>query len=340
MHTRSRLMLPLAISLAALQGCSTIDPNKQPAAQAAVSTPVAVPPKTAAPAAALAPVTPAKDDKVEASKPPASVVDRYTVMPGDTLALIAAKQEVYGDARLWPLLYRANVSQVGPDGLIFPKQVLVVNRNYTPEEAKALTGAPKKPAAPAPLSAKTPAASAPAAAATASTAPIAPVAAVDAPAAPAVAAVTAPSAPAATPPVPPAAASVAPAVATGKPSTALAPAGPAPRGAPVTSQTIKLSDYLRGAREAFAAGDSPWAIYYYSVYLEQKATDMNVWGELGNVYYLEGEYSEAAKAYFNVANLLIDRGQTVRALELIPVIEEGDAGLAAAIYQRLTTVKQ
>ncbi len=147
--------------------------------------------------------------------------------------------------------------------------------------------------------------------------------------------------PAATEPSQPAAAAQAtPGVAAEKAALVPAPGKQPASPATVARQTIKPSDYLRGAREAFAAGDSAWAIYYYSVYLEKKVTDIDVWGELGNVYYLEGEFDKAAKAYFNVANLLIDRGQTARALELIPVIEEGDAGLSAAIYQRLTTVKQ
>ena len=91
---------------------------------------------------------------------------------------------------------------------------------------------------------------------------------------------------------------------------------------------------------AFAAGDTPWAIYYYSIYLDQKNTDASAWGELGNVHYLDGNFPEAAKAYFNAANLLIDRGQTARAMELIPAIEEGDPSLYDAILLRLTTLKR
>lgn len=300
MHSSSRLMLPLAISLVSIQACSAMDQKSsdtQPPAQTAVSIPVTVPPKAEAPApAAAAPAAVAPSPQpaqVKTGKPP-MLVDHYKVELDDTLTHIAAKREVYGDARLWPLLYRANVNQIGPGGLIFPDQVLVVDRNYAPEEIIALTGGPQKPAAPAP------AAAAPAA----SQAPVAP---------------------------------ATPSAATSAQPT---PAAPGVASVSTVSQTIKLSDYLRGAREAFAAGDSPWAIYYYSVYLQQQVTDIDVWGELGNVYYLEGEYAKAAKAYFNVANLLIDRGQTARALELMPVIEEGDAGLSAAIYQRLTTVKQ
>ncbi len=351
MHTRSRLMLPLALGLASIQACTAMDhktSDTQPAAQTGVSIPVAVPPK----AAALAPAptvsvpavsAPEVSSQVKAGKPPV-LVDHYTVMPDDTLTYIAAQREVYGDARLWPLLYRANVNQIGPNGLIFPNQVLVVDRNHTPEEINALLGKPNKPAVPAPFAAK--AATPPLTTVSVSTAVAAPEAV--SPAAPVVAAApavpAAPSttvAPAATKPSQPAAAAPATTVVAAEKPTAVPAPGkqPAPP-ATVTRQTIKPSDYLRGAREAFAAGDSAWAIYYYSVYLEQKVTDIDVWGELGNVYYLEGEFDKAAKAYFNVANLLIDRGQTSRALELIPVIEEGDAGLSAAIYQRLTTVKQ
>jgi len=304
MHTKSRLILPLLISLAALPGCSTVEqksPENSPSVQAEVSAPVTVAQPTAA--AASAPVA---SPKVDASELPV-FIDRYTVVPGDTLALIAAKQAVYGDARLWPLLYRANANQIGPRGLIFPNQVLVVDRNHTQEDVKTLLARAKKPNTPAPL---------------ADTAPTA--APVAAPAAAPVASTekSVEAAPTAAAPA------------------AVTPAGKAPQGAPVAGQTVKLSDYLNGARQAFAAGDSDWAIYYYSVYLEQKNTDAHVWGELGNVYYFEGDFSEAAKSYFNVANLLIDRGQTARAIELIPVIEEGDQALAAAIYQRLTTVKQ
>jgi hypothetical protein len=127
-------------------------------------------------------------------------------------------------------------------------------------------------------------------------------------------------------------------------TTAAKPAAPTTSEAPKTSsapgKSAKLSDYLNGAREAFAAGDTPWSIYYYSVYLGQKVNDAAAWGELGNVHYFDGNLMEAAQAFFNAANLFIDRGQTARALELIPAIEEGDPGLAEALQLRLTTVKK
>ena len=307
MHKTSGFILPLAIiSLASLQGCSTAEQR----AEVESIKPVAV---KQAPVEAGATASAASPAQVDISNLPAPV-DRYTVMPGDTLGGIAARQEVYGDARLWPLLYRANVSQIGPGGLIYPKQVLIVDRSHRQEDVKALTVRPKTASAPAAVSAKPagepqPAATASAASPVATSAPAAPPAA---------------QAPQSTP------------ATASKPATP--PTGQAPQGAP--SASAKPSDYLYGARRAFAAGDTPRAIYYYSVYLGQKNNDVSAWGELGNVHYFDGNLPEAAKAYFNAANLLIDRGQTARAIELIPVIDEGDPGLSAALHQRLTTIKR
>ena len=141
MHKTTGLILPLAISLASLPACSTPEQRSE-ASQSAAPVEIRA---TAVPAAAPAPVvttataTPAKVE----TRNPATLVDRYTVMPGDTLGGIAARQDVYGDARLWPLLYRANVSQIGPGGLIFPNQVLTVDRKYSQEDVRAITSRPK-----------------------------------------------------------------------------------------------------------------------------------------------------------------------------------------------------
>ena len=323
MHKTAGLILPLAIGLASLPACSTAEQRAE--ASQSVTSEVSATASAAAPAPAVtaAAAEPAKVD----TKHPVALVDRYTVMPGDTLGGIAARQDVYGDARLWPLLYRANVSQTGPGGLIFPNQVLVVDRKYTQDDVRAITSRPKAMNAPETASTKPaveppPVATAAAASTTESAAP---------------AGQAAKETPATTgkSEIPPATSSPQSIPAASK---AAAPPGQMPQGAPAAS--VKASDYLSGARAAFAAGDTQWAIYYYSMYLDQRNTDASAWGELGNVHYLDGNLPEAAKAYFNAANLLIDRGQTARAMQLIPAIEEGDPSLSDAIHLRLTTVKR
>jgi hypothetical protein len=325
MHKPTGLLLPLAISLASFPACSTTEQRAE-ASQSAAPVEVratAIPAAAPAPEVTTAGAIPAK----VATNNPATLVDRYTVMAGDTLGGIAARQDVYGDARLWPLLYRANVSQIGPDGLIFPNQVLTVDRKYTQEDVRAITGRAKAANAPIAAIAAKPAVE-PQAVATATT-PASTVS--SAPAAPAEPAAKDTPAASVKSEVPPSAQ-----FAQGK--SAAPPAGQAQQGAQTAS--VKASDYLSGARAAFAAGDTPWAIYYYSIYLDQRNNDAGAWGELGNVHYLDGNFPEAAKAYFNAANLLIDRGQTARAMQLIPAIEEGDPRLSEAIQLRLTTVKR
>jgi nucleoid-associated protein YgaU len=57
------------------------------------------------------------------------LVSSYTVRRGESLPLIAAQPEVYGDRSLWPLIYRANRAQIRDPRHIWPGQVLRVPRN-------------------------------------------------------------------------------------------------------------------------------------------------------------------------------------------------------------------
>jgi nucleoid-associated protein YgaU len=53
----------------------------------------------------------------------------HTVKRGETLPQIAAQSDVYGDAFLWPLIYRANRDQIRDPKRIWPGQVLRIPRN-------------------------------------------------------------------------------------------------------------------------------------------------------------------------------------------------------------------
>jgi nucleoid-associated protein YgaU len=57
------------------------------------------------------------------------LVTRHTVKRGETLPLIAAMAEIYGDASLWPLIYKANRDQIGNPAVLWPGQVLRIPRN-------------------------------------------------------------------------------------------------------------------------------------------------------------------------------------------------------------------
>lgn len=60
----------------------------------------------------------------------------WTVVRGDTLWGIAKKDNVYADPFMWPLIYKANRSQIKDPDLIFPKQTFDVPQDYSAGDKK------------------------------------------------------------------------------------------------------------------------------------------------------------------------------------------------------------
>ncbi len=58
----------------------------------------------------------------------ATAADHYTVARGDCLWCIAGQSKIYGNPYLWPLLYKANSGSIKDADLIYPAQVLTVDR--------------------------------------------------------------------------------------------------------------------------------------------------------------------------------------------------------------------
>jgi nucleoid-associated protein YgaU len=63
-----------------------------------------------------------------------TLLTSYTISEGENLFNIAARRKVYGDALLWPLIYKANRDQIKNPQQIYPGQVLTIPRNVTEEE--------------------------------------------------------------------------------------------------------------------------------------------------------------------------------------------------------------
>lgn len=60
----------------------------------------------------------------------------YTVEQGDTLSGISEKEQIYGDWKMWPLIYDANRQQVKDPDFITPQQNLDIPRNYSNSDAQ------------------------------------------------------------------------------------------------------------------------------------------------------------------------------------------------------------
>ena len=65
---------------------------------------------------------------------PAKPATTYRVRRGENLFAIAARRNVYGDALLWPLIYKANRDQIKNPQQIYPGQVLTIPRNVSEKE--------------------------------------------------------------------------------------------------------------------------------------------------------------------------------------------------------------
>ena len=112
------LMILAAMGLFAT-GCVTAKQASQAASEGTQATPAPATTTTAT-ATTTAAVTPA----------PKGIV-RYWVQKGDHLWGISAKPAVYGDPYQWPLLYKRNRDEIYDPDLIYPGQVLQIERDLS-----------------------------------------------------------------------------------------------------------------------------------------------------------------------------------------------------------------
>jgi nucleoid-associated protein YgaU len=74
---------------------------------------------------------------MQAAQPAPMASDSYDVISGDTLWGISAKSDIYGNPYQWPLIYKANRSQIKDADLIFPGQSLAIKRGASAAEVDA-----------------------------------------------------------------------------------------------------------------------------------------------------------------------------------------------------------
>ncbi len=89
------------------------------------------------------PVTPRKKPappvvaKTTLPPEPPQPIAQVIVQSGENLGMLAARLDVYGDALLWPLIYKANRDQIKDPREIFPGQVFVIPRDKSKDDAEA-----------------------------------------------------------------------------------------------------------------------------------------------------------------------------------------------------------
>ena len=123
------LMILAAMGLFAT-GCVTAKQASQAALEGTQATPAPATTTTAT-ATTTAPVTPAPTTTTAAVTPAPQGIVGYVVQKGDHLWGISAKPAVYGDPYQWPLLYKRNRDEIYDPDLIYPGQVLQIERNLS-----------------------------------------------------------------------------------------------------------------------------------------------------------------------------------------------------------------
>jgi len=106
-------------------GCVTAKQVSQAASEGTQATPA---PATTTTATTITAVTPAPATTI--TKAPTGIVG-YVVQKGDHLWGISAKPAVYGDPYQWPLLYKRNRGEIYDPDLIYPGQVLQIERDLS-----------------------------------------------------------------------------------------------------------------------------------------------------------------------------------------------------------------
>ena len=125
------LMILAAMGLFAT-GCVTAKQASQAASEGTQATPAPATTTTAT-ATTTAAVTPAPATTTTATAvtPAPKGIVGYVVQKGDHLWGISAKPAVYGDPYQWPLLYKRNRDEIYDPDLIYPGQVLHIQRDLS-----------------------------------------------------------------------------------------------------------------------------------------------------------------------------------------------------------------
>ena len=123
------LMILAAMGLFAT-GCVTAKQASQAASEGTQATPAPATTTTAT-ATTTAAVTPAPTTTTAAVTPAPQGIVGYVVQKGDHLWGISAKPAVYGDPYQWPLLYKRNRDEIYDPDLIYPGQVLHIERDLS-----------------------------------------------------------------------------------------------------------------------------------------------------------------------------------------------------------------
>ena len=98
----------------------------------------------------------------------------------------------------------------------------------------------------------------------------------------------------------------------------------------------ETSESIDDARKAYWERDLPKAERLYRIITKADETNVDAWGELGNIYYLQARWKEAARAYTEVTLRLIYKKQMQQAAFFHRLVSQMDPEQSERINKHLT----
>ena len=130
-----RILLAVFAIVFVVSGCTTAKPTE---AEAGVATAAAPAPSTDTSAdsdtSAESTDDSASDSSASSGSTGPAPISRYIVQSGDHLWGISGQAQVYGDSYQWPLLYKRNRDDIYDPDLIYPGQVLHIDREASEQQ--------------------------------------------------------------------------------------------------------------------------------------------------------------------------------------------------------------
>ena len=130
-----RILLAVFAIVFVVSGCTTAKPTE---AEAGVATAAAPAPSTDTSAdsdtSAESTDDSASDSSASSGSAGPAPISRYIVQSGDHLWGISGQAQVYGDSYQWPLLYKRNRDNIYDPDLIYPGQVLHIDREASEQQ--------------------------------------------------------------------------------------------------------------------------------------------------------------------------------------------------------------
>ena len=130
-----RILLAVFAIVFVVSGCTTAKPTE---AEAGVATAAAPAPSTDTSAdsdtSAESTDDSASDSSASSGSTGPAPISRYIVQSGDHLWGISGQAQVYGDSYQWPLLYKRNRDNIYDPDLIYPGQVLHIDREANEQQ--------------------------------------------------------------------------------------------------------------------------------------------------------------------------------------------------------------